>query len=228
MNPQALNRYSYVLNNPLRYTDPTGHGWWSIVTDIASIAFDIQQMVSEPSWGNAGWLTLDVALTCLPVIPAGAGPLAKGAAKVAQVVGKGGKVVKGVDKVVEGTKDAEKVIKTLDNVEDAATALNKSGSYLHRPYIRKATREAVEAGAAKKGDKFLDANTEEIIEGDYQLGHKPGYEYSKYEKWAEERGMTQEEFNDMMNNPDIYQIEDPISNMSHQFEAPDNVFYGGR
>jgi len=24
-NPQALDRYSYVLNNPLRYTDPTGH-----------------------------------------------------------------------------------------------------------------------------------------------------------------------------------------------------------
>ena len=23
--PQALNRYSYALNNPLRYTDPTGH-----------------------------------------------------------------------------------------------------------------------------------------------------------------------------------------------------------
>ncbi len=24
-NPQTLNRYSYVTNNPLRYTDPTGH-----------------------------------------------------------------------------------------------------------------------------------------------------------------------------------------------------------
>jgi RHS repeat-associated protein len=24
-NPQSLNRYSYVLNNPLRYIDPTGH-----------------------------------------------------------------------------------------------------------------------------------------------------------------------------------------------------------
>jgi hypothetical protein len=24
-NPQNLNRYSYALNNPLKYTDPTGH-----------------------------------------------------------------------------------------------------------------------------------------------------------------------------------------------------------
>jgi RHS repeat-associated protein len=24
-NPQQLNRYSYVTNNPLRYTDPSGH-----------------------------------------------------------------------------------------------------------------------------------------------------------------------------------------------------------
>lgn len=27
VNPQALNRYSYVLNNPLKYTDP--FGWWT-------------------------------------------------------------------------------------------------------------------------------------------------------------------------------------------------------
>jgi len=28
VSPQVLNRYSYVLNNPLRYTDPTG--WWTL------------------------------------------------------------------------------------------------------------------------------------------------------------------------------------------------------
>jgi RHS repeat-associated protein len=28
-NPQSLNRYSYCLNNPLKYVDPTGHyNWW--------------------------------------------------------------------------------------------------------------------------------------------------------------------------------------------------------
>jgi hypothetical protein len=26
VNPQALNRYSYVMGNPLKYTDPSGHG----------------------------------------------------------------------------------------------------------------------------------------------------------------------------------------------------------
>jgi len=28
-NPQALNRFTYVLNNPLKYLDPSGHGWFS-------------------------------------------------------------------------------------------------------------------------------------------------------------------------------------------------------
>jgi RHS repeat-associated protein len=33
--PQSLNRYSYCINNPLKYTDPTGHGWWDVVINAA-------------------------------------------------------------------------------------------------------------------------------------------------------------------------------------------------
>ena len=36
-NPQALNRYAYVVNNPLRYTDPSGHCPWCITIGVGAI-----------------------------------------------------------------------------------------------------------------------------------------------------------------------------------------------
>lgn len=91
---------------------------------------------------------------------------------------------------------------------------------LHRPYIRSEVRAEVEARAEKneKG-QFLDANTKQPIEGKYDLGHKAGHEFRTEQAKAEKEGLTQEQFNDKMNNPDLYQIEDPSSNRSHQFEA---------
>ncbi|HUV51760.1 MAG TPA: RHS repeat-associated core domain-containing protein [Dehalococcoidia bacterium] len=37
-NPQSLNRYSYCLNNPLRYTDPTGHDGAEVAQALMALA----------------------------------------------------------------------------------------------------------------------------------------------------------------------------------------------
>ena len=92
---------------------------------------------------------------------------------------------------------------------------------LRRPYIRESVRAEVES-RAQKNDKgqFLDANTGKAIEGQYDLGHKPGHEHWREAEKAEKEGLTQEQFNNRMNNPDFYQIEDPHENRSHVHEQP--------
>ena len=92
---------------------------------------------------------------------------------------------------------------------------------LHRPYIRKATRIEVES-RAEKNDKgqFLDVHTHQPIDGKYDLGHKAEHEYWREAQKAEKEGLTQKQFNDKMNNPDIYQIESPHENRSHAHEMP--------
>ena len=92
---------------------------------------------------------------------------------------------------------------------------------LNRPYIRNDVRAEVERRAPKNEEgQFLDANTGKPIEGKYDLGHRAGYEHWREVEKAEREGLTQEKFNDRMNNPDYYQIEDPNENRSHTHERP--------
>jgi len=49
--PQDLNRYSYCVNNPLRFTDPSGFGifdWVSdIISDICDIISDVVNVICD-------------------------------------------------------------------------------------------------------------------------------------------------------------------------------------
>jgi hypothetical protein len=48
MNPQSLNRYSYCLNNPLRYTDPTGQfSWGAIISSIKTVVTNVTTTVTN-------------------------------------------------------------------------------------------------------------------------------------------------------------------------------------
>ena len=48
---QAFNRYSYVKNNPLKYTDPSGHSWWTKAT----------------SWVKKNWKTIVTVIVAIVV-----------------------------------------------------------------------------------------------------------------------------------------------------------------
>jgi hypothetical protein len=107
-NPQNLNRYSYTLNNPVRYTDPTGHlcvgpvaiacvavfvgayvlaGGGTIATQSTTAAppgsLPVDQMVSSviPDWVEAAPAVATVVADVAPVV------LAAGQAVVEQVSG---------------------------------------------------------------------------------------------------------------------------------------------
>jgi RHS repeat-associated protein len=84
-NPQGLNRYAYVHNNSLKYTDPDGRIPLDWILDFGGIAFDVYQLIRAPSWENAGWLALDVVLWAIPYVPTVAGVLAKGGKGILQV-----------------------------------------------------------------------------------------------------------------------------------------------
>lgn len=109
--PQSLNRYSYVNNNPLRYTDPTGH-YIETALDIAFIGIDLNDIKNDPTnlWN---WAALggDIAGTALPGITG---------------VGLG-------MKLVSHTGDAAKTITKADNA--GKNALNVA-----KQYISKATK----------------------------------------------------------------------------------------
>jgi len=56
-NPQSLNRYAYTLNNPLRYTDPSGHLTEEQIRQWVTYDFDsldplIQQMLLALHFGD--------------------------------------------------------------------------------------------------------------------------------------------------------------------------------
>ena len=92
---------------------------------------------------------------------------------------------------------------------------------LYRPYIREEVRTEVERRAQKNEEgQFLDANTGKAIDGKYDLGHKAGHEHWREAGKAEQEGLSQQDFNDRMNNPDYFQIEDPHENRSHMHEMP--------
>ena len=65
-NPQALNPYSYALNNPLKYKDETGE-YAETAIDAIFLTLSLRDFYMNPGIGTAFWVGLDAVGTALPV-----------------------------------------------------------------------------------------------------------------------------------------------------------------
>lgn len=69
---QSLNRYSYVVNNPLALTDPTGYSWWgTILRDIVAIVITIEAPELAPYLGDSLFASYAVAGFAAGVVETG-------------------------------------------------------------------------------------------------------------------------------------------------------------
>jgi hypothetical protein len=203
-----INLYRYCGNDPVNHTDPSGM-WVETVWDAANAGMGWVSARENWKAGNLGaaivdgiGATVDSAAVVIPVFPGGASSLIK----AFRAGDKAADALKAVDKSADAAK-------TIDRANEAAK------SELHRPYIRKDVKAEVDARAPRTADgRPIDPNTLQPIDGKPDLGHKTGHEFRTEKAKAEAEGLNQKQFNDRMNNPDLYQLEDPSSNRSRRYE----------
>ena len=177
----GYNMFAYCGNNPVERTDADGE-FWDLIFDVVSVVTSVVEVIKNPDdpWAWAGLVgdIVDVAV-----------PFVGGVGEVTKAVGAVSKTADLVDSAYDATKsidNASDAIKYAQKASDAKDTAKK----LHRPYIRKSTRDAVEAMAPRAADgRFLDANTGKVIDGKYDLGHKYGHEFRRERERAQKSWM---------------------------------------
>jgi RHS repeat-associated protein len=187
-NSQSYDRYAYAQNSPIVYNDPSGHFWCLFATYLGNPCGSSSNSNNGPSAQNGG-------------------------------------ATEGEANASEGTSVTEQdgltteQSKTSDQNEEPNLTEETNNTHLHRPYVRNWLRQQIERTTEKAPDgRFIDPDTRAPMDPPYDLGHTYGHENWREIEKAEEEGLTQRQFNDRMNNPDYYRMQNRQDNRSHRFE----------
>jgi len=170
--PQALNRYAYVTNNPLRYTDPSGHIPFDWILDLAGLAIDIGALYLEPSWENVGWLALDVVLWAVPYVPAVGGAVSKG--------GKAAKAAVEVASHADEAVDAGRVVAEVASHADEAADALRAGKEVAQEVVEVASR------SGRPPIVIGENMAERVIPYAQQIGAQTINDFIPAERWSME------------------------------------------
>lgn len=101
-------------------------------------------------------------------------------------------------------------------------------SYKRPSGFRKGVRGNTWKNAKNTNGDVIDPVTQKIMNESepWDMGHKPGFEFRKHQKSAEERGITRKQFLDEYNDPNHYRPELPSSNRSHKGEDLTDNYFG--
>lgn len=203
--------------------------WGHSVLDILSLATFVPPPFNAIGIGaaatNATWYAIEGDYTRAGLSLAAAVP---GLAFTKLV--KGAKAAKGAGAAAAAEKaatEADDVARVANHIRAAVGTESKitrpvTADYLkYRPSLRVTTKEKIREAAPKAADgDFIDPNTGKMVPiGKADIGHKPGHEWRCIKEKALAQAWTVQEFLNYINDPELYQMEDPASNRSGQYEA---------
>jgi len=204
--PQRLNAYSYTLNNPVKYVDPSGEDpmVWDYTTDVMFFNESLSDYNQNKSLGNALALGADALGLALPILPAGTGSLFKSFAKGVNTLVDMWKQSRALKRFSVSIDEIQSIVSKADNAYEAAKQGGSHTEWMDL-YLDKSNGQLLES--IKSFEKNIKSHIEKLRDPIKGTENK-FYNFSEYYQ----KGLTQKWKKDLLRNQEQKNILEGIIN----------------